>query len=158
MADGGVQYIGDIAKALSVGASTAMMGSMFAGTQETPGEYFYENGVRLKRYRGMASLEAMAQGGGKRYFSEEQDIKVAQGVSGSVVDRGSMFNYVPYIIQGLKQSFQDVGVRSIAELHDRIYDGKVRFERRTMTAQLQGSVHSLYSFTQPNMRTHKGYA
>ena len=128
-----------------------MMGSMFAGTHEAPGEYFYENGVRLKKYRGMASVEAMEAGGDKRYFSEDQEIKVAQGVAGTVLDKGSMLNYVPYLMQGLRQSFQDMGVRTIRELHEHMISGRLRFEKRTLSAQAQGSVHGLYSFTQPTM-------
>ena len=149
IADGGISNNGDIAVALAIGASAAMMGSMFAGTSEAPGEYFYENGVRLKRYRGMASLEAMEAGGAKRYFSEDLDIKVAQGVSGAVVDKGSMFQYLPYLVQALRQSFQDMGIRSVAELHDKMANGRVRFERRSLSAQAQGTVHGLYSFTSP---------
>lgn len=151
IADGGIANIGDIAVALSIGASSTMMGSMFAGTSEAPGEYFYENGVRLKRYRGMASLEAMAAGGAKRYFSEDQDIKVAQGVSGAVVDKGSMFQYIPYLVQGLRQSFQDMGIKTIPELHKFTEEGKVRFEKRSLSAQAQGTVHGLYSFTYPGI-------
>lgn len=149
IADGGITNIGDIAIALAIGASTTMMGSLFAGTNEAPGEYFYENGVRVKRYRGMASFEAMKAGGAKRYFSDDQEIKVAQGVSGTVVDKGSMFQFVPYLVQGLKQSFQDIGVRSIPELHEKMYAGKIRFERRTLSAQAQGTVHGLFSYTYP---------
>jgi IMP dehydrogenase len=152
IADGGISSIGDMSTALAIGASTCMMGSMFAGTNEAPGDYFYENGIRLKKYRGMASLEAMKAGGDKRYFSEGQKIKVAQGVSGAVVDRGSIMNYVPYLAQGLRQSFQDIGCRSISKLHEALYSGKLRFERRSESAQAQGSVHSLYSYNKPSVR------
>lgn len=152
IADGGISNIGDIANALAIGASMCMMGSMFAGTKEAPGEYFYENGIRLKKYRGMASLEAMNKGGDKRYFSESQKIKVAQGVSGYVVDKGSVLNLIPYLVQGLRQSFQDMGFKSIPDLHKALREGKLRFERRTESAQAQGSVHGLYSYTKPSMR------
>ncbi|MBU43408.1 MAG: IMP dehydrogenase [Spirochaetaceae bacterium] len=151
IADGGISNIGDISIALAIGASTTMMGSMFAGTHEAPGEYYYENGVRLKRYRGMASLEAMEAGGAKRYFSEDQEIKVAQGVTGSVVDKGSMFQFLPYLVQGLRQSFQDMGIKSIAELHREAHAGNIRFEMRSLSAQAQGTVHGLYSFSYPGI-------
>lgn len=152
MADGGITNIGDIANALAIGASTCMMGSMFAGTDEAPGDYFYENGVRLKKYRGMASVEAMKAGGGKRYYSENQKILVAQGVSGAVPAKGSMHSLAPYLSQGLRHSFQDMGYKNLEELHQALYSGKLRFERRSESAQAQGSVYGLYSYTKPSMR------
>jgi IMP dehydrogenase len=126
-----------------------MMGGLFAGTQEAPGEYFYKDGVRVKRYRGMASIEAMRQGGGKRYFQNEQSIKVAQGVSGMVVDKGSVLDLVPYLMQGLRQALQDIGYRSLPELHAALDKGKVRFECRSFSAQREGGVHSLFSYQEP---------
>ncbi len=150
LADGGISQIGHIAKALALGASTVMMGFMFAGTEEAPGEYFYESGVRLKRYRGMASIEAMAAGGDKRYMTRADDrkVKVAQGVSGSVLDKGPLDTYVPYLVQGLRQSLQDMGIRGVTQLHEARVEGRLRFERRTHAAQLEGGVHHLHSWSE----------
>lgn len=147
IADGGISSIGHIMKALSIGASTVMCGSLFAGTTESPGEYFYRDGVRLKRYRGMASIEAMKAGGGKRYFTEDDaKIRVAQGVSGAVPDRGSVFDLVEYLSTGLRLAFQDAGVKSVSALHQAMASGSLRFERRTIAAIREGRVHDLHSY------------
>ncbi|GIK52747.1 MAG: inosine-5'-monophosphate dehydrogenase [Planctomycetota bacterium] len=156
IADGGISVTGQIVKALALGASAVMCGSLFAGTEESPGEYFYRDGVRLKAYRGMASLEAMKAGGGKRYFTENSDhVKVAQGVSGYVVDRGTMFSLVAYLSQGIRLGLQDLGIRSIKNLHERLYSGELRFELRSPSAQREGGVHDLHSYTEPDVAGQK---
>ena len=149
IADGGIANTGCIVKALSLGASTVMLGAMLAGTSESPGECYYEGGVRLKKYRGMASLEAMEKGGGKRYY-EEDNTRIVQGVSGTVVDKGSVTHFGNYVIKSLLHSMQSLGYRMVKDLHEGLYNGTLSFEAKTPSAQGEGAVHDLYSYTSPD--------
>jgi len=122
IADGGIRYSGDFVKALAAGASTVMMGSMFAGTDESPGESFLLEGRRYKMVRGMGSLSAMEQGSADRYFQDGQtDVRklVPEGIEGRVPYKGSVSDVIFQMVGGLQSGMGYVGARDLAELHTR---------------------------------------
>lgn len=149
IADGGIRNAGHLTKALAMGASCCMMGGMLAGTTESPGKFYYKDGMRVKQYRGMGSLDAMQthKASKSRYFTNETEkVTVAQGVTGSVRDKGTINEFIPYLHAAVRHSFQDLGVTSISDLHENMYSEKVRFEKRSVSAQKEGDVHSLQSY------------
>jgi len=139
--DGGIKYSGDLAKAIAGGADCAMIGSLFAGTDESPGEVFLYQGRSYKTYRGMGSLGAMAQGSADRYF--QQDIKdqmklVPEGVEGQVPYRGPVAAIVHQLAGGLRAAMGYVGARDIAE-----FQAKAKFMRISAAALRESHVHDV---------------
>ena len=121
IADGGIRFTGDIAKALAGGADTVMMGSMFAGTEESPGETIIYEGRKFKAYRGMGSVEAMQHGSKDRYFQDmEDDIKklVPEGISGRVPFKGSMSEVMHQLVGGLRAGMGYCGASTISQLQN----------------------------------------
>lgn len=119
IADGGIRYTGDIVKAIAAGADTVMLGSMFAGVEESPGETIIYEGRKFKSYRGMGSLEAMQHGSKDRYFQDaEDDIKklVPEGISGRVPFKGNLIEVMFQIIGGLRAGMGYCGAANIAKL------------------------------------------
>ena len=120
IADGGIRYSGDIPKALAAGASTVMLGSMFAGTEESPGEVELFQGRSYKSYRGMGSLGAMALGSKDRYFQDEADADklVPEGIEGRVPYRGPLRNIIHQLIGGLRASMGYLGAATIDDVRN----------------------------------------
>jgi IMP dehydrogenase len=116
IADGGIRYSGDIVKALAAGASSVMIGSLFAGTDESPGETVLYEGRKFKVYRGMGSLGAMSQGSKDRYFQDKQTKFVPEGVEGMVPYRGKVADVVFQLLGGLRSGMGYTGSRNLQEL------------------------------------------
>ena len=144
IADGGLKNTGTIIKALALGANCVMMGSLLAGVEESPGEYFFQDGVQLKRYR-----SASATG----YVEDHQSFKdknsvLSSGVHGCVADKGPLGRYLPFLCQSIRHGLQDMGMISIERMHEAMISDELRFELRSASAQKEGGVHDLHSFTQ----------
>ena len=119
IADGGIRYTGDLVKALAAGADAVMMGSIFAGTEESPGETIIYDGRKFKQYRGMGSIGAMQKGSGDRYFQDVEDgIKklVPEGIEGRVAFKGTLSETVHQFTGGLRAGMGYVGAANIAAL------------------------------------------
>lgn len=141
IADGGIRYSGDIAKAIAAGASSVMLGGLFAGTEESPGEIELFQGRSYKTYRGMGSLSAMQQGSSDRYFQQaEQDAKklVPEGVEGRVPFKGSAIAVIHQLIGGVRSGMGYLGCATIEEMH-----AKAEFIEITSAGIRESHVHNV---------------
>ena len=141
IADGGVRFSGDVAKALAAGASTVMMGSMFAGTEEAPGEVILYQGRSYKSYRGMGSLGAMSAGSADRYFQESgnnQDKLVPEGIEGRVPYKGSVLAILYQLVGGVRSSMGYCGCASIDDMHN-----NAEFVEITSAGMRESHVHDV---------------
>jgi len=140
IADGGIKYSGDLAKAIAAGASVAMMGSMFAGTDESPGEVFLYQGRSYKSYRGMGSVGAMGAGSADRYFQKEVETQklVPEGIEGQTPYKGPIAPVIHQMVGGLRAAMGYVGAGTIPELQER-----ARFVRITGAGLRESHVHDV---------------
>jgi IMP dehydrogenase len=145
IADGGIKYSGDIPKAIAAGASVCMMGSLFAGTTESPGEDIIYNGRAFKTYRGMGSSSAMAAGSSDRYFQENSKKLVAEGVEGRVPYRGAVSDVVYQLIGGLRAAMGYCGVKTIQELRE-----KGQFVKITPAGLTESHPHDIFITKEEN--------
>jgi IMP dehydrogenase len=151
IADGGIKFSGDLAKALAAGAHVAMLGSAFAGSEEAPGEVFLFQGRSYKAYRGMGSVGAMALGSADRYFQKEiaeSQKFVPEGIEGQVPYKGPIGDIIYQMVGGLRAAMGYVGAQSIADLQD-----KARFVRITGAGLRESHVHDVQIVREaPNYR------
>jgi len=141
IADGGVKFSGDVVKALAAGASSVMIGSLFAGTDEAPGEVVLYQGRSYKVYRGMGSVGAMTQGSADRYFQAgvaEASKLVPEGIEGRIPYRGSLTSNIHQLVGGLRSGMGYVGAPSLAALRDR-----ARFVRISAAGLQESHVHDV---------------
>jgi len=140
IADGGIKYSGDITKAIAAGAAVAMLGGLFAGTEESPGETILYQGRTFKSYRGMGSLGAMQAGSADRYAQEsaERGKSIPEGVEGRVPYKGALGGLVDQLVGGLKSGMGYCGVASLSELQER-----ARFVRITVAGLRESHVHDV---------------
>jgi IMP dehydrogenase len=141
IADGGVRFSGDVSKALAAGANVVMMGSMLAGTEESPGDVFLYQGRQYKSYRGMGSVGAMKDGAADRYFQDNSaniDKLVPEGIEGRVAYKGSVNAILFQIVGGVRASMGYCGCRTIAELHE-----KAEFVQITAAGMRESHVHDV---------------
>jgi IMP dehydrogenase len=152
IADGGVRYSGDVAKALAAGASSVMMGSMFAGTEEAPGEVILYQGRSYKSYRGMGSLGAMSDGSADRYFQDpanNADKLVPEGIEGRVPYKGSVLAIIYQLVGGVRSSMGYCGCATIDELRE-----KAEFVEISSAGMRESHVHDVQITKEaPNYRT-----
>ncbi|HDK43571.1 MAG TPA: IMP dehydrogenase, partial [Desulfobacteraceae bacterium] len=151
IADGGIKFSGDICKAIGIGAHTVMVGSLFAGTDEAPGETFLFQGRKYKGYRGMGSLGAMKKGSRDRYFQENSGSSklVPEGIEGKVPYRGTLAEMIYQLLGGLRSGMGYVGAATIPELHKR-----ARFVRISPAGLRESHVHDVIITREaPNYRT-----
>ncbi|MBW1973411.1 MAG: IMP dehydrogenase, partial [Deltaproteobacteria bacterium] len=151
IADGGIKFSGDITKAIAAGADSVMIGNLFAGTDESPGEIVLYQGRSYKVYRGMGSLEAMKEGSKDRYFQEDIKVEgklVPEGIEGRVPYRGSLSFSIHQLIGGLKAGMGYAGVKNIEELQK-----KAKFVRITSSGLKESHVHDvIITKESPNYR------
>ena len=138
IADGGIKYSGDITKALACGASVIMAGSLFAGTEESPGETILFEGRQYKEYRGMGSLAAMKDGSGDRYFQTNTKKYVPEGVEGRVAYKGPVGEVVYQLLGGLKSGMGYVGSKNLEELYE-----KAKFIKISSATLIENHPHNI---------------